>query len=375
MSASIEQKLRNAFAGLGSFGKLVNGFRQQTRGQQSSAVYFSGNMPGNLVEIGLSPRALAPLLDKSERTIAEWIRQQEALTGRERMVSGKRGSYPGLAIGSERELDTFLEAWGAFRQKSAKPADANLPAVTQVEKTANDSGFDLTPAREDGWLVFRSSAFSLMLGVLTAAGDQYRVGFSDAHWGQKVAHDCDTEARPEPGPWPTIVDPVTGEAALRAMIQRAGRVAHLLAGEAATQFADEMQKPPAATEVERLVRQRVGQDVFRRALIGYWRGRCAVTGLSVEPLLVASHIRPWARCDSDAERLDVFNGLLLAPHLDALFDGGWISFGDDGGLLVSPELPSDQCALLGVQRDWRLTELAEQHFDYLTWHRREIFRK
>ena len=116
MSASLDMKLRDAFAKLGSFSKLANGFRQQARGQQTCAVYFSGNNAGNLVEIGLSPRALAPLLDKSEREIADWIRQQAALTGRERLISGQRGSYPGLALGSERELDAFLQAWQAFRK-------------------------------------------------------------------------------------------------------------------------------------------------------------------------------------------------------------------------------------------------------------------
>ena len=85
----------------------------------------------------------------------------------------------------------------------------------------------------------------------------------------------------------------------------------------------------------------------RQSLIAYWQGLCAVTGLDVLPLLRASHIKPWARCESDAERLEVFNGLLLAPHLDALFDGGWISFDDNSGVLVSPELSGDRQARLG----------------------------
>jgi len=52
-----------------------------------------------------------------------------------------------------------------------------------------------------------------------------------------------------------------------------------------------------------------------------------VTGLAMSKLLRASHIKPWAACAADAERLDVYNGLLLAPHLDALFDAGLISGG------------------------------------------------
>ena len=71
----------------------------------------------------------------------------------------------------------------------------------------------------------------------------------------------------------------------------------------------------------------------------------------------------------------MFNGLLLAPHLDALFDGGWIGFDDDGGLLVSPELAGEQQVLLGVRPGWRLAELAASHIGYLGWHRRQIFRR
>lgn len=248
-------------------------------------------------------------------------------------------------------------------------------AGTRVEKAAQDAGFDLTPAREGNWMIFRSSAFPQALGVLAEAGGRYCVGFSAAAWGRKVAYDCASDARIDAGRWPAVVDPVTGYEAVYAMIQRAGRVARMLSGEGARQFAGEAQRLPATTEAERLVIQRVGQDIFRQSLIDYWQGRCAVTGLDFVPLLRASHVKPWAQCESDAERLDVFNGLLLAPQLDALFDGGWISFDDDGGVLVSPELSGDQQARLAVQPGWRLAELVEPHIAYLAWHRRQRFRR
>ncbi|EXI76432.1 MAG TPA: HNH endonuclease [Candidatus Accumulibacter phosphatis] len=246
---------------------------------------------------------------------------------------------------------------------------------TRVEKAAQDAGFDLTPSREGPWMSFRSSVCPQALGVLAGAGERYRVGFAVAVWGHKVAHDCATVARFDTGPWPAVVDQVRGYEALHAMIQRAGRVACLLSGEGERQFAGEAQRLPATTEAERLVIQRVGQAMFRESLIDYWHGRCAVTGLDVLPLPRASHIKPWAECESDAERLDVFNGLLLAPHLDALFDGGWISFDEDGGALVSPELSGDQQARLGVQPGWWLAELAALHIGYLVWHRRQLFRR
>jgi hypothetical protein len=80
------------------------------------------------------------------------------------------------------------------------------------------------------------------------------------------------------------------------------------------------------TETVRAVRQRVGQDIYRKGLMQYWGGACAVTGIDLPEVLRASHARPWAECDTDAQRLDVFNGFLLNANLDALFDRGLISF-------------------------------------------------
>lgn len=92
-------------------------------------------------------------------------------------------------------------------------------------------------------------------------------------------------------------------------------------------------------------------------------------------LLRASHIKPWADCASDAERLDVFNGLLLAPHLDAAFDGGFITFADDGGLLVSPQLSSAARATLHLDGNHGIGRLSPEHASYLAYHRDSVFRK
>ncbi|WP_081336139.1 HNH endonuclease signature motif containing protein [Burkholderia vietnamiensis] len=107
----------------------------------------------------------------------------------------------------------------------------------------------------------------------------------------------------------------------------------------------------------------------------YWRGRCCVTGLAVPALLRASHIKPWAKCQSDDERLDVFNGFLLAPHIDALFDGGWISFSEQGGLLISEALPYAARVQLGVSSEWNIPNLKPEHASYLTFHRVNEFRR
>lgn len=99
------------------------------------------------------------------------------------------------------------------------------------------------------------------------------------------------------------------------------------------------------------------------------RGRCVITGLAIPELLRASHIKPWADCATDAERLDVFNGLLLAPHLDAAFDRGYITVADDGEVVVLPTMTSADRVLLGLDRPLRIERLTEGHRRYLAHHR------
>lgn len=129
-----------------------------------------------------------------------------------------------------------------------------------------------------------------------------------------------------------------------------------------------------ATEAAAVVRRRVGQDLFREALLEYWDGRCAVTRLAVPELLRASHAKPWTDA-TDAERLDVHNGLLLAVHLDALFDRGLLSFADDGTALLSPQLPITARETLGMAGGAApLQRVAAAHLPYLQYHREHVFR-
>ncbi|MCK5468718.1 MAG: HNH endonuclease [Cyclobacteriaceae bacterium] len=90
------------------------------------------------------------------------------------------------------------------------------------------------------------------------------------------------------------------------------------------------------TEQESVVKSRIGQGAFRENLIKLW-GCCAVTGVKNLSLLKASHIKPW-RDSTNQERLDRYNGFLLTPNLDELFDAGFITFDPDGLIKVSKEL-------------------------------------
>ncbi len=121
------------------------------------------------------------------------------------------------------------------------------------------------------------------------------------------------------------------------------------------------------TEREDVRKSRIGQGKFRKDLIDYWQ-TCAVTGCSEQRVLRASHIQPW-RDSNNRERLDRFNGLLLAPHLDALFDAGLISFADSGQILRSTNLSSDNCRLLGIKDDLKLRTVDDRHKRFLSIHR------
>jgi predicted restriction endonuclease len=130
-----------------------------------------------------------------------------------------------------------------------------------------------------------------------------------------------------------------------------------------------------ATETEAVRRVRIGQGIYRKRLMDLWEGRCAISGLAVPELLRASHAKPWAECGSDAERLDVFNGLLLAAHLDAAFDVGLIGVGADGEVLVSPKLDGEARRVLGITAESRVEGVQAGHGAYLAWHRNVKFVK
>lgn len=169
------------------------------------------------------------------------------------------------------------------------------------------------------------------------------------------------------------------QATLAALLSRSANLARALPSQVAHDFeaavSGQLAQLPAGlagTEVERLVRQRVGQQKFREAMLDYWGGACAVTGVALPQVLRASHAKPWAECTSDAERLDVFNGFLLVANLDALFDRFLISFDDSGRLVKSPALTEEICNRLGMQDGMRLRWLSDAHREYLAWHRKRL---
>jgi len=122
------------------------------------------------------------------------------------------------------------------------------------------------------------------------------------------------------------------------------------------------------TEKAQYINARVGQGKYRKGVIDYW-GCCSVTGYSSLKILIASHIKPWKH-SSSAERIDPFNGLLLLPNLDKVFDLGYVTFGVGGEIHISKSL--DEPEVVGIRKDMRL-QLGKQHMTYMEYHRDVVF--
>jgi predicted restriction endonuclease len=133
---------------------------------------------------------------------------------------------------------------------------------------------------------------------------------------------------------------------------------------------DAIKKDPSIldeTTRKALIDARKGQGKFRRDLDGRWNDACAVTECSIRPVLRASHIKPWKN-SSNEERLDPHNGLLLLANIDILFEKGFVSFDDDGRMLVSKTLSAEDRRLFGLPKNLkRKPDAGERR--YLAQHR------
>lgn len=128
---------------------------------------------------------------------------------------------------------------------------------------------------------------------------------------------------------------------------------------------------PNITERKGLVTSRVGQGWYRKALLDKWDKKCAVIGINEITLLIASHIIPW-KDSNNQERLDPENGILLSPHLDALFDKHLISFDEKGNIILSSKLTKSEYYLLGINNNMKLREVTSGMKKYLKIHKQAL---
>ena len=136
-------------------------------------------------------------------------------------------------------------------------------------------------------------------------------------------------------------------------------------------------------DIETKSTTRLNQDYFRKSLLDLYEGKCCVTGLGIEQLLVASHIKPWRDSDPLTERVNVENGLLLNSLHDAAFDRGLITLDSEYRLVISRELRRRMLAESNEGLDWlwstrgRRIQLPKVHrpsIDFIRYHQDVVFK-
>jgi hypothetical protein len=127
------------------------------------------------------------------------------------------------------------------------------------------------------------------------------------------------------------------------------------------------------TEKQQLIKARRGQGLFR-SRVELIEKACRISGVSEKPHLRASHIKPW-RDATDAEKLDGNNGLLLSPHVDHLFDRGYITFDDDGRLIISSHLNAPVLGAWSIPAIINVGHFSQEQRGYLAFHRESVFKK
>lgn len=236
----------------------------------------------------------------------------------------------------------------------------------ECQKVAWQNGFRRAMGESGGWARYGSTTAKGTIW-LAAGGPEGPWFLALDHAG--ILEEMSLSQADLPGPglaryaWPSL-------SALYAVMLRVYELGVTLPDGPLEDFRAAVAGLPRTTEADQLIIRRIGQDIFRDRLIIYWQGRCPLTGISDPALLRASHIIPWKNCADDADRLNLYNGILLSALWDAAFDCGLVTFDDDGW-------PRFSCRLSKAAREelrWNTAiSFTDEHRRHLTWHRAERF--
>lgn len=245
--------------------------------------------------------------------------------------------------------------------------------VSRLEKVATDNGFDQELERECGWLVFASTQCPLRVWLGEFGDAVFLAAFSQ----QNVAHALGEYGTPMAAP--LAKDAVAGRTVpdvpmLHGLLRRAFQHTKALPNELLHTFEKKVASLPKTTEAERLVVQRVGQNLFRDGLLDLWEGRCAVTGPPCRSFSERATSSPGPTARPTPSGSTSTTASCSPPHLDAAFDRGFITVADDCIIVVSDALDGAARATLGLDQPLRVGGLAESHRMYLPWHRERVFR-
>jgi putative restriction endonuclease len=242
---------------------------------------------------------------------------------------------------------------------------------SELRDAANENGYRIGPEEAAGWLFFRSASAPGEIALAATSAKMAGPFFlSIEHPG--AARELKAEQAGPCAKGHTAAFAVAEREALFEAVRSTYRLSMSLPTLPYEEFVRETAHL-GDTEAERAQKVRIGQDRFRAALLEYWNGVCPLTGISNPELLRASHIIPWRDCESDQERLNVHNGLLLSSLWDAAFDSGLVTFDGLGRVILSPAI--DQRAAEALQAEGVPTlALTDEHRGRLAWHRANRWR-
>lgn len=237
---------------------------------------------------------------------------------------------------------------------------------SELRDAANEHGYRIGPEQAAGWLFFRSATAPGEIAVAATSGGMAGPFFlSVAHPGAARELSAEVASPCANGHAQAFIFTTRD-----ALFEGVSAVYRLSMSLPTLPYEDYVRETAdlGDTEAERAQKIRIGQDRFRDALMNYWDGACPLTGITNPELLRASHIIPWTECESDQERLNVYNGLLLSSLWDSAFDTGLVTFDDSGLVIVSPKMDSKAVDALRTLSAPALL-LTVEHCSRLAWHR------
>jgi putative restriction endonuclease len=138
---------------------------------------------------------------------------------------------------------------------------------------------------------------------------------------------------------------------------------------------------PEGEERETIIKARVNQNFFRQSVLSAYNLKCCITGIQIPQLLVASHIKPWSRCNNKTEKTNPRNGLCLNSLHDKAFDSGLITITPNFKIKVSKQKFADDSSK--IINDWfrningEKIEVPERflpEISFLEYHNSEVFK-
>lgn len=119
---------------------------------------------------------------------------------------------------------------------------------------------------------------------------------------------------------------------------------------------------------------RVGHGKYKDDLMKKWDNACAVSSCTTKGVLIASHAKPWKKCDTAKDRISPDNGLILTANFDALFDKGLITFEDNGTIKISKKVKKKDWEILGLSKDLKLRKkLNANQKRFMSYHRKNVW--